>query len=62
MNQNLQFEIFHAATQKAVHINPAVWMDYEAISRVIPHPETSINREELRSLALSAFAGNGALL
>ena len=62
MNQNLQFEIFHSATQKAVNINPAVWMDYEAISRVIPHPETSINREELRSLARSAFDGNGALL
>ena len=51
MNQNLQFEIFHSATQKAVNINPAVWMDYEAISRLIPHPETSINREELSSLA-----------
>ena len=62
MNQNLQFEIFHSATQKAVNINPAVWMDYEAISRVIPHLGTSINREELRSLARSAFDVNGGLL
>jgi hypothetical protein len=42
MNQNLELEILHSKTQKAVNINSVVWTDYEAISQVIPYPATSL--------------------
>ena len=62
MTVNTELKIVCSSAQKSVNLNPDVWSSYRAIAQVLPHPPNSISRDDLRSLALSAFNENDALL